>query len=620
MKEDTPAEQLERHDSIVATLESYTERSRSGLGRHIWVRGEIGKGCRRDGVELYSQERLIICTGDVTHDLPIAERQQLISNMASRMRPPALPDADLRPDTDDDDMGCCVAAAAIEDAGEMGRLMRGDWQGRQYPSQSEADFALMLMLARCTESNNACREAFRLSTLSRRLDKPNNYTDARLNVILSKVRSIVADEASHITEGARIAGDLFWPEPTWPLPGVPPRRLRLLLDGDLDALPPLDWLVKGIMPNAGIGAFFGPSGSYKSFLTLDALAHISNGKDWFGHRVKAAPAVYVPFEGQGGIPKRIRAWRLAQTAVRHSENLATFEPDNDVVSNIAVIMEPLSLREQADRDELVSLLKESGWAGGVLCIDTLAHASAGIEENSSAMGEMIGIFRDLQQRLGGVILLVHHSGKDETRGMRGWSGLHAAMDFAIECQKKGEPETREAAFSLAKVKDGTTGTSFKFRMQLVPLGSDEDGDPITSLTVCPAEPIEKTDHPFKTSKAGIRDIDADTSAQDDTFVYNWICDLVVNDVYPSDNSLKGQLPAMKETGYSITQDRVTAAVERMLADEKLAVEREVKSPNGNVWIRPDSFHPVFRKFDHDSPEIGGSLALGGFVGGSLGGD
>ncbi|MDO2063659.1 AAA family ATPase, partial [Escherichia coli] len=63
---------------------------------------------------------------------------------------------------------------------------------------------------------------------------------------------------------------------------------------------------------ASVGTVFGQSGTFKSFLVLDLLAHIANGQPWFGHRVTAAPAVYVPFEGQGGIPKRVAAWRMAR--------------------------------------------------------------------------------------------------------------------------------------------------------------------------------------------------------------------------------------------------------------------------------------------------------------------
>lgn len=361
-------------------------------------------------------------------------------------------------------------------------------------------------------------------------------------------------------------------------------RLSLLRDDDLDALPPLRWMVKGVIPDAGIGAIYGASGTYKSFLSVDLLAHVSNGKEWFGHRVKAAPAVYVPFEGQAGVPKRIRAWRQMQSAERHPERVGTFEPDEDVLSNVAVVMEPINLLDPNDRDRLVATLTKEGLAGGLLEIDTLAQAASGIEENSSEMGKMLTIFRELQQRLGGVILLVHHSGKDESRGMRGWSGLHAAMDFVIECRSRGEPGARLAEFSLTKVKDDATGATHPFRLDMVPLGPDEDGDPVTSLVVRPVEPDQQSEHPFKQDKPDKAGTDADTAGKDDDFIDAWTRSQVLANKYPSKNGLKSQLGEMKDTGYEITQVRVLAAIDRLLDSCRLV--REPKSPNGNPWLRP----------------------------------
>ncbi|HEY2417991.1 MAG TPA: hypothetical protein VGH84_08725, partial [Steroidobacteraceae bacterium] len=53
----------------------------------MWVRGKIGEGRKRGGVEIYSQERFIACTGRSLHvePLPIAERQALLSNMVLQM-------------------------------------------------------------------------------------------------------------------------------------------------------------------------------------------------------------------------------------------------------------------------------------------------------------------------------------------------------------------------------------------------------------------------------------------------------------------------------------------------------------------------------------------------------
>lgn len=59
-------------------------------------------------------------------------------------------------------------------------------------------------------------------------------------------------------------------------PKIPPQRFRLLTPADLASLPPVKWLVRGVLPTEGIGAVFGPSGSGKSFLVLDLLATVAN--------------------------------------------------------------------------------------------------------------------------------------------------------------------------------------------------------------------------------------------------------------------------------------------------------------------------------------------------------
>lgn len=608
----TSPEELERFAAILKAFDSYTEASRSGQGAHTWCYGNVGKGWRRDGIEVYSQDRFIICTGNVWWDRPLADRQELLANMVRQMEPAhdavrPLPDQPQK----EDDQALIARAMRAANAEKFILLARGEWQGR-YGSQSEADMALLGIMAFYSPNNEQCRRIFRMTELGKRrkATKDNRYLDRTLDVI----RFRQAGEAEG-TEQMRAFFDQIGTDVSTSVTNLPAvqaqqagqvwtpatdnsARFQLLCDDDLDQLPPLRWLVKGIIPDAGIGAIFGDSGTFKSFLTLDLLAHISNGKKWFGKKVKAAPAVYIPFEGQGGVPNRIKAWRLAEAMRLEPDSLNIAVPPANVRSFVAVIVEPMNLREAADREKLVTTLIEDGWAGGVLCIDTLAHASNGIDENSSQMGEMIGIFRDLQHRLGGVILLIHHSGKDQTRGMRGWSGLHAAMDFVVECQRV--EDKRQAKFVLSKVKDGSDGLSFKFDTFSLVVGYDEDGEQITSLTVHPdldesgtAEVGANT----KQTKKGINAIDAETSAMDDGFVEGWIRNQVSSGNYPSKNSLKGQLPDMKET-YPITQDRVGAAVERLLSQGKVVVESTSKSPNGNVWLRPSDYTP------HVAPAVG----------------
>jgi hypothetical protein len=125
----------------------------------------------------------------------------------------------------------------------------------------------------------------------------------------------------------------------------------------------------------------------------------------------------------------------------------------------------------------------------VLVLDTLNRAAAGMDENSSVdMGEVIAGMKALQAELGGLVLAVHHSGKDVLRGLRGHSSLLAALDCVVEVNR--QEERRE--WSLLKSKDGEDSTRHPFRLDVAELGLDGDGWPVTSCTVEPEEQAAAT--------------------------------------------------------------------------------------------------------------------------------
>lgn len=249
----------------------------------------------------------------------------------------------------------------------------------------------------------------------------------------------------------------------------PPQRFKLLSASDLAALPPIRWRVRGVLPDSGIGALYGPSGSGKSFLALGMLAAVATGSEWFSCRVKAAPVVYVGLEGEAGIAQRVQAYQAEHGAL----------PDL-----FRFLLSPLDIREPKDRAELVRAIKATDCAGGVLVLDTLNRAAPGMDENDSRdMGEVITATKELQAELGGLVLLVHHTGKDGSKGLRGHSSLHAALDCAIEVRRDGD--RRE--WLIAKAKDGEDGDAHPFRLDVVEIGTDEDGEPIKSCVVKPEE-------------------------------------------------------------------------------------------------------------------------------------
>jgi hypothetical protein len=250
-------------------------------------------------------------------------------------------------------------------------------------------------------------------------------------------------------------------------PPKPEPRYKLLGADDLRALPPLRWCVRGVLPAVGVAALYGPSASGKSFLALDMAAAIAAGQSWFGCRVEAAPVVYACLEGEAGFKLRAQAWE-----VHHGQRL----PDG-----LRMMLQPFKLTEPQDVQDLAAVVP----AGAVVFIDTLNRAAPGSDENASRdMGEILEAAKTFQAQTAGLVVLVHHTGKNAAAGLRGHSSLFAAMDAAVEVCRDGD--RRE--WKVAKSKDGADGDVHPFNLHIEPLGFDEHGDAITSCVVTAGEP------------------------------------------------------------------------------------------------------------------------------------
>jgi hypothetical protein len=116
-------------------------------------------------------------------------------------------------------------------------------------------------------------------------------------------------------------------------------------------------------------------------------------------------------------------------------------------------------------------------------IDTFAQAMAGANENASEdMGKALAHCKGMHKALGSMIMLVHHSGKDSSKGARGWSGLRAAADVELEVTRSAFGRTLRST----KQKDGADFQEWGFGLNVVPVGIDPDGDQITSCVVVEA--------------------------------------------------------------------------------------------------------------------------------------
>lgn len=220
--------------------------------------------------------------------------------------------------------------------------------------------------------------------------------------------------------------------------------------------------MRGVLPAVGLAALYGPSASGKSFLGFDMAAAIAEGSRWFDCWVESAPVVYAALEGEAGFKLRAQAWEAHK--------------GRTLPAGLNMVLQPFKLTVERDISDLAAAVP----SGAVVFLDTLNRAAPTADENSSQdMGEILESAKRLQSLTGGLVVLIHHTGKDASKGLRGHSSLFAAMDAAVEVWRDGD----RRKWKVAKSKDGADGDSHPFRLEIETLGTDADGKPITSCTV-----------------------------------------------------------------------------------------------------------------------------------------
>ncbi len=259
--------------------------------------------------------------------------------------------------------------------------------------------------------------------------------------------------------------------PSTPAPAAPAKpkmRFEVIPADQFAGGKPPSWIIKDVLPMAELIVLFGESGSGKSFMALDLAGCIAQGLPWRGKRTKQGRVVYVAAEGAGGFRNRLNAYAIA-----NGIDLVAFGENFGVVHAAPNLM---------IKDDALDLCKAilAGGPVALVIIDTFAQVMPGANENAGEdVGKALQHCKGIHKAVGAPVVLVHHAGKDSSKGARGWSGLRAAADAELEVVKSATGRLMRST----KQKDGEDGLEWGFDLAVVPIGVDEDGDAITSCFV-----------------------------------------------------------------------------------------------------------------------------------------
>jgi KaiC/GvpD/RAD55 family RecA-like ATPase len=232
------------------------------------------------------------------------------------------------------------------------------------------------------------------------------------------------------------------------------------------------WLIKKTLPQQGLALIYGHPGSGKSFLAVDVAMHVALGRDWNGLRTRRGVVVYVAAEGQQGLRNRIVAFK------RHHALTGAIP--------LALITTPVDLYDSApDREALCNAVTKAaeryGAAPALIVIDTLSKTIGAGKENTDDLAVYVANCGLLAARFACCVLPVHHRPKDaESTEPRGHGSLKGGVDTVILVEAGKTKRAR-----ITKQKDEEERDLLMFNLQPIELGTDDDGDQVTSCVIVP---------------------------------------------------------------------------------------------------------------------------------------
>lgn len=508
-------------EEVVAKLDSYTEVSPSGTGLRVMVAGEVERDWTNHdvGIEVYGgvDARFVTITGAKLDGAPGTVRKPragAMDNLAARYRKvqtaaqvedlhlPPLLGADQLPDIDDlglpphaknflaagadpgrdRSQALFATSIALNQAGLARDVVLSILEGNEYAMEvaldhrrQDYDKALRYLWKDHCGAGAARAEGLRQLDLSQFEDM---RTEDDLAADYAELIGTPADDQRQpqAEKTGTVLDDFDDMDAGGPAPASAvksrdlapvkaPRFTPQRLGAFMSAAAP-EWIIRGVLPRAGLAVIYGASGSGKTFLTLDMAGAVAQGADWRGCKTAGGRVVYVVAEGAGGFRKRVKAYC-------HERGL---DPDS---VEILVIADVPNFLDKADIKLLIEAIKKVGPVA-MIVIDTYARVMAGGNENDAKdTGQAVAHCDALHRVFKALVVLVHHSGKDASKGARGSGALRAAADLEIEVV-----QTREyRAATITKMKDAEDGAEYRFRLSEVPIGADEEGFPITSCVI-----------------------------------------------------------------------------------------------------------------------------------------
>ena len=179
--------------------------------------------------------------------------------------------------------------------------------------------------------------------------------------------------------------------------------------------PEPEWLVPGLIQERAVGQLYAPSESFKTFTAIALVMPIARERK----------VLYLAGEGSRGFTRRVHAWCDMHGLGRDEHHLKV------------VRVMPQTAYPERGVQRFIDEVRAQGFVPDLVVVDTVARAMLGLDESSA---KDAGLFVEAVTQIGiqfdTAVLLIHHTGKDTSKGGRGSSALRGGWDFELEIERK----------------------------------------------------------------------------------------------------------------------------------------------------------------------------------------
>lgn len=326
-------------------------------------------------------------------------------------------------------------------------------------------------------------------------------------------------------------------------------RFRPVPFADIEPATTPAYTIKDVLPAEGLVVVWGPPKCGKSFVTLDMVLHVAAGWEYRERRTKPGTVVYIAAEGERGLNARVAAFRKT-----HKEST------NGHTIDFYLIATRLDLVKE--RIELADAIRATvGDTVAVIVVDTLNRSFSGSENDDDDMGRYIAAADALRESFSCAVVVIHHCGIEGTRP-RGHTSLTGAVDAQIAVKKL---PSGNICMTVEHMKDGAGGEEIISRLEVVEVGTDDDGEAVKSCVAMPGPSDDGTP-----SKPGRKLAAAPRAALD-----------VLNDCIASAPSPAPSSSLVPMDAIGVTKE----AWKTRLEQRGLVTARDAKKGNGREELR-----------------------------------